>query len=94
MSAPEQIDTNRDGLFQISCASATFCVAVGSTGPGVVRSARMWNGTSWSAPRVIDPNGADTATSNSGLRSVSCPTASLCVAVGSDGDAVIGRGAG
>jgi hypothetical protein len=102
-SAPEQIpnlDTSPDsGLINwVSCPSASFCVAVVSDGKAFV-----WDGTSWSGPRLIDRNltnaHGEAATSRNGhpslgFKSVSCPSPSFCVAVGSDGDVVIGRQAG
>ena len=87
------------GAHSISCPSASFCMAVNDLGNAIV-----WNGTSWSIPQSIDPNLANVRGPAAnmygngqvplGLFSVSCPTASFCVAVGSDGDAVIGRQAG
>ena len=86
-SAPEQIDTNENGLGDVSCPTATFCVAVGSTGPGVVSSAFIWNGTSWSAtaPQLF-------AQDTSGFNHISCPTASFCLAGAPDGGALIWDG--
>ena len=43
------LDVNKNGLGDVSCPTVRFCVAVGSTGPGVVSSAYIWNGTAWSA---------------------------------------------
>jgi len=80
-STPQQIDTNENGLGDVSCPTVSFCVAVGSTGPGVVSSAFIWNGTSWSASSQIrwpDPN--------DGITNVSCATASFCLAGDEDGD--------
>jgi len=86
-SAPDQIDANQNGLGDVSCASASFCVAVGSTGPGVVSSAFIWNGTSWSAtaPQLF---AQDTA----GYNHISCPTVSFCLAGAPDGGALIWNG--
>jgi hypothetical protein len=64
-------------------------VAIGDDG-----SAIEWNGTSWSAPQSIDPHLANKGGGFLGVDSVSCPTASFCVAVFPDGRAVIGRLAG
>jgi len=86
-SAPQQIDTNENGLGDVSCPTASFCVAVGSTGPGVVSSAFVWNGTSWSAtaPQLF---AQDTA----GYNHISCPTPSFCMAGAPDGGALIWNG--
>ncbi|MDA8183014.1 MAG: hypothetical protein M0035_01060, partial [Actinomycetota bacterium] len=40
-------------LFSVSCASASFCMTVGSAGSGPV--AEEWNGTSWSPVTVAIP---------------------------------------
>jgi hypothetical protein len=65
-------------FFAVSCASATFCVAVGNVtdSGGAVALAESWNGASWTvmpAPRLV----------RSELLAVSCPSATSCVAVGS-----------
>ena len=64
----------------VTCASTTFCEAVGSSSNGSVYMTRIdqWNGTAWST--VATPN-YPTATYNS-LNGVSCAGASFCVAVG------------
>ena len=99
-SAPVQIAGLNPGpepgfINWVSCPSATFCVAVVSDGRALV-----WDGTSWSAPQSINPNlanarGQATTSSNGhpslGFKSVSCPSPTFCVAVGSDGSVVIGR---
>ncbi|MHB8439607.1 MAG: hypothetical protein ACYDD4_10635 [Acidimicrobiales bacterium] len=79
----------------MSCATTSFCVAVLSDSEAVV-----WNGTTWSSPQLTD-QGLDgavgpAATSSNGhpaigMQSVSCASATFCVAVGTDGDAVVGR---
>jgi hypothetical protein len=45
-------------------------------------NALTFDGSSWSVPTSIDPNGR--------RLSVSCPSASFCVAVDLDGNALIG----
>jgi hypothetical protein len=64
----------------VSCASATFCEAVGrsSTGSGVVPLAEDWDGTSWQVQSVPGPAGH----SFEELFGVSCASASFCEAVG------------
>jgi hypothetical protein len=84
-SAPQQIDTNQDGLFEVSCPSVTFCVAVGSTGPGTVGSALLWNGTSWSASttQIFAQNT---------YNHISCPSTNFCMAGAPNGGALIWNG--
>lgn len=69
-------------LDSVSCVSATDCVAVGDAGPtsgsSVSALAEQWNGTSWTI--LTTPNPA----TFSALDSVSCTSASHCVAVGGD----------
>lgn len=84
-SAPQPIDTNQNGLGDVSCPTATFCVTVGSTGPGTVGSALLWNGTSWSASTTQIFAQNDT-------NHISCPTVSFCVAGAPDGGALIWNG--
>ena len=67
-SAPVSIDPNNGGLGSVSCASASFCTAVDNGG-----NAFTFNGSTWSSPKSIDPNGYP--------NSVSCPSASFCAAV-------------
>lgn len=59
----------------VSCASATFCIAVDSRG-----NASSWNGSTWTTPAAIAPG--------TWLTSVSCPAAGACVAVGFGGTVV------
>jgi hypothetical protein len=84
-TAPQQIDTYQNGLGDVSCPSVTFCVAVGSTGPGVVGSALIWNGTSWSvsAPQLF---------ARGNLNHVSCPSATFCMVGAVDGGALVWNG--
>jgi hypothetical protein len=75
-SAPGQIDTSGSGLTSVSCATGTTsCAAVDGGGNAFTTS----DARSWSIDRNADPNG---------LESVSCATATFCVAVDSDGEAV------
>lgn len=63
---------DNDGVFSsISCASSTFCMAVGS-------AATRWNGKAWTPPQAVTGGGV--------LSSVSCPTSTFCLAVGTLGD--------
>jgi len=61
----------------VSCASATWCVAVGGS------AVTTFDGQAWTAPQFIDPGmGAET-----GLSTVSCPTTQFCAAVDEAGNA-------
>ena len=68
-------------LQAISCVGPSFCVAVGALGGGSSASVspalvEIWNGASWTITPGPGP-------SQSGLASVSCSTALVCSAVGS-----------
>jgi hypothetical protein len=69
---------SRNRFTDVSCVSLAFCMAVAKVDAGGVSFAyaAKWNGSSWGSPLVI-PN-------NTGLelRSVSCASASSCIAVG------------
>jgi hypothetical protein len=72
-------------LYGVSCVSADFCEAVGTTGTAAL--AEVWDGTSWK----IQATPAD----YSYLTSVSCVSASYCEAVGSGyggGNAMVWNG--
>jgi len=65
-------------LIAVSCASARFCMAVGSMGKGGSALAMEWNGTRWRikpTPHVARSTGAV-------LDGVSCTSALTCIAVG------------
>jgi hypothetical protein len=65
----------------VSCASPGACAAVGFLDNSVVNSvplAESWNGTAWTVQRVPRPAGFG----HSSLASVSCGSASSCMAVG------------
>jgi hypothetical protein len=64
-----------NGLFGLSCTSATFCMSVGPIeNDGAGARAYEWNGASWSPTTM--PDGM-----NKGLWSVSCVDQNFCVAV-------------
>jgi len=68
-------------LNDVSCTTASFCVAVGqqNSGAGGGTLVEQWNGSSWAVvPSVNVP-----ATSDDNLVSVSCVGPSFCMAVGS-----------
>jgi hypothetical protein len=64
-------------LNDVSCASPSFCVAVGfyfkSVQGNSLSLAELWNGTRW---RLLSPPGR-------GFGAVSCPSAAFCMAVSS-----------
>ena len=63
-SRPVKVDTV--SLDQVSCASATFCVAVDRNGKYVT-----YDGVAWSSPQSVAPKVA--------LSEVSCPTSTFCM---------------
>lgn len=65
---------------QISCLSATFCEAVGSSDSGTTEAtlAEVWRGTRWRVQRAPSPVGETGGT----LTGVSCVSSSFCEAVG------------
>jgi hypothetical protein len=73
----------------VSCPASNFCAAVDGAGGNVV----SFDGTSWTAPLTID---SKAARSLNGpvlifLMSVSCPSATFCVAGDTTGDAFVRR---
>ena len=68
----------------VSCASASFCVAVGGYDDAAGDEDGLlltWTGGSWTAAQALVP--ADAASDpHASLSGVSCPSASFCVAVG------------
>ena len=79
-------DSSRHAFSGISCTSSTFCLAVGSGGPGSSPTqsgplAERWNGKQWSrasAPVALNTGGYG----SSAFTQVSCATATFCVALG------------
>ena len=67
-----------DTLDGVSCAGASFCMAVGSYNGGAGTLAEAWNGKSWSVTTSPSPGGDPDQ-----LVSVSCTSSSFCMAVGS-----------
>jgi hypothetical protein len=75
--------TASNQLSDVSCSSASFCVAVGgqNVGTGGGTLTEKWNGTAWSVvPSVNVP-----ATTDDTLASVSCVGPLFCLAVGTSG---------
>ena len=80
-SAPNPGGASEATLQSISCTSESACMAVGSFKSGSWTSkflAERWNGTSWSV--VASP--APAKEGYAALRSISCLSASSCIAVG------------
>ena len=74
-SAPQKIDATESPhvypSLRVSCATASFCVAVDSN-----TNAMIYNGSSWTAPTSVKGSFLFP------LYSVSCPTAAFCMAGG------------
>jgi hypothetical protein len=81
VSSPNRLGSN--ALASISCVSASFCVAVGSTESPIGLGSTLveqWNGSVWKI--VSSPNFHSPPNDTSRLSGVSCPTAKQCFAVG------------
>ena len=68
----------------VSCTSADACTAVGSyvsKRGGTLALAERWNGTNWTVQTLPDPAGTASGAANE-LFSVSCSSATACMAVG------------
>jgi hypothetical protein len=86
--APLPKYVNQGQLFDVSCAIADACVAVGDVtgGGGTFPLAERWNGAAWSplnVPRPFSLGSFDEAT----LVGVICFSRRACLAVGADDDA-------
>jgi hypothetical protein len=87
VNSPAPAGAERTYLLGVSCATLTFCVAVGESDYGVhddvpdsvAWDVLRWNGTAWSIATAPKPTGT---TVLSTLRGVSCVSASFCVAAG------------
>ena len=79
--------TASNQLNNISCTSASLCVAVGqqNVGTGGGTLAEVWNGTTWKVVPSADPS----ATTGDELDAVSCVGPSFCLAVGRSGSGPI-----
>ncbi len=84
-AAPVAVDSPAGGLDDLSCSSATFCVAVDRYGNAVSGS-----GTHWSAPEPIDSLPAGLVTGMN--TAVSCTTKTFCAEIAEDGDATFFNG--
>jgi hypothetical protein len=67
-------------LHSVSCASATYCLAVGEYNKGGVPKtlAEIWNGSKWTQSWVPTPSGVPEAR----FQGVSCSAAKTCTAIG------------
>ena len=75
-------------LQAVSCASASFCVAIDRKG-----NALTFNGSTWSAPVNADPNGLSMGEGGISWPVVSCPATDFCAAVdGGTGNVVTFNG--
>ena len=81
VTIPSTSANRTNELYDVSCATASFCMAVGYADNGTANQvvAEQWNGTAWSMVSIPSTS----ATLDQGLNSVSCVTASFCMAVGS-----------
>jgi hypothetical protein len=73
-------------LFDLSCASATFCAAVGSyqrSDTLYYPLVETWNGSTWTPHGVDLPLGSNGA-SDIPISAIDCPTATACQGVGHD----------
>ena len=62
-------------LQAVSCASASFCVAIDRKG-----NALTFNGSTWSGPVKADPNGLSMGEGGISWPVVSCPTSTVSLA--------------
>jgi len=72
-------------MYGVSCATTTSCVAVGwyeQSGGGYLGLIDTWSGAGWSPLQAPQPSNAEPVQASGELETVSCPTASFCMAVG------------
>ena len=87
-TAPEPTPSSDGQLNGISCASPTMCMAVGfysTTTSHLLPLAERWNGKRW----LIEKARRGGVGNDTDLSGVSCPTRTMCVAVGTFGDSGI-----
>jgi hypothetical protein len=87
VATPTPPGSSHVGLWDISCASASFCLAVGgyvAAGIGRILTER-WNGSAWSVVSTPNPPGSTDA----GLSAVSCRSATFCTAIGATNAALV-----
>jgi uncharacterized protein YbjQ (UPF0145 family) len=68
--------SSRTNFQDVSCPTTSFCLGVGATTGGGI-SAETWNGTYWTNSSFVIPAG-----NSHGAPSVSCVSASSCIAAG------------
>jgi hypothetical protein len=90
IAAPSPSGASRTYLFGVGCASTSLCFAVGATNANTNPAhdyplLEQWNGTAWAVVA-----GVPSTTDAGGLSSVSCSSATHCVAVGETGTAGAG----
>jgi hypothetical protein len=69
-----------DSLGDVSCTSASFCMAVGSDSGRTIT--QIWNGSTWTVTTLSLPGG---------MSGVSCLSPDACLAVGNGPTALIGE---
>lgn len=77
---PDPVHARRSVLDAVACASATFCVAGGTSSGGAQIGrvlAETWNGTTWTLRRAVPPDSSDSI-----LYGAFCGAVTSCVAVG------------
>ncbi len=75
----EPVHVSAGGLDSVSCSSETFCMAIDPGGGGGAIET-TYDGSTWSTPTEFDSQ------PDSALQSLSCVSASFCVAAGNFGD--------
>jgi IPT/TIG domain len=81
-ATPNPTEAIEAKLSAVSCASSTFCTAVGeykTSSGGFLSLAETWNGKEWMIQSTPNPSGA----TSTALANVSCASESLCTGVGS-----------
>jgi hypothetical protein len=84
-SSPNVAGQKFNALADVSCSAGGACTAVGQDATAAVGAspealAERWNGSSWSTQAVVNP----IEPIEDELKSVSCPSNTLCVGVGKD----------
>lgn len=83
-STPVTAFPDRGQPSDVSCPTVTWCMAVDLSGRVLI-----FNGSSWNTPKVVFPR---VDGQNPGVRAVSCPSTSLCLAVSDYGYGVYRAG--
>jgi hypothetical protein len=81
-TTPNVSGAEQSNLYGVSCTSTSWCMGVGSTkntAHEITPLSESWNGTAWKIVTPVTPTGAK----ETGLKSVSCASATACTAVGS-----------